>query len=107
MSRILIGFAFCISGCGPAHEPPRKELTTTLLTVIAREVDTHRARAIPREYPETLQVLVEAKRIRDTQLVDAWGSAFVYKVDGPSYELCSNGPDGTPGNTDDICADSR
>ena len=107
MSRILIVSALCISGCGPAHEPSRNQATKTVLSVVAREVDAHRARATPREYPETLQVLVEAKRIRDTQLVDPWGNALVYQVDVPSYELCSNGPDGTPGTTDDICVDRR
>lgn len=60
-------------------------------------------RATRREYPESLDVLVEQKRLRKNQLVDAWNKPLSYEVNGDEFKLCSGGPDKVPGNTDDIC----
>jgi len=59
------------------------------------------------KYPENLSALVSAKRKYVQQVVkDPWGNDYVYKNSGASYEISSAGPDGSPGNADDVTTTS-
>ena len=37
---------------------------------------------------------------------DPWGNAYRYSKQRNDYELCSNGPDGSSGGDDDLCAET-
>lgn len=76
--------------------------TSTLVAgTIPGALDSYRATR--RQYPESLDALVELKRLRKNQLVDAWNKPLIYEVNGDEFRLCSGGPDKVPGNADDIC----
>lgn len=54
-------------------------------------------------YPETLDELLSRKNISDRSIIeDAWGDTYHYVKIGDTYELFSNGRDGTPFTPDDI-----
>ncbi len=55
------------------------------------------------EYPESLDVLVEQKKLKANQTKDPWGTALVYEPSGGEFKLCSPGPDKRAGSQDDIC----
>ncbi len=56
------------------------------------------------EYPETLKrLLAKDKLVKADQLVDPWDRPLSYKVEGETFKLCSWGPDGESGSSDDIC----
>jgi hypothetical protein len=38
---------------------------------------------------------------------DAWGRPFRYEVSGTTFRLVSNGPNGMPGDADDVTADTK
>ena len=59
-----------------------------------------------RGYPATLDALAlgSAPVLRRRGLLDPWGRALSYELAGQrGFRLCSAGPDGTVGSTDDIC----
>ena len=59
------------------------------------------------KYPENLSALVGGKRKYVQEVVkDPWGNEYIYKNNGASYEISSAGPDGAPGNADDVTATS-
>jgi len=59
------------------------------------------------KYPGNLAELVSAKKKYVQQVVkDPWGNDYVYKNSGASYEISSAGPDGAPGNADDVTTTS-
>ena len=54
-------------------------------------------------YPETLDQFLAKKNITERSIIeDAWGRTYHYVKIGDSYELFSNGRDGTPFTSDDI-----
>jgi tetratricopeptide (TPR) repeat protein len=55
-------------------------------------------------YPETLDKLLEGKSpAKPKHLVDPWEHPLTYEVEGDTFKLCSTGPDGQYGTSDDIC----
>lgn len=60
-----------------------------------------------REYPESLETLVEMKprRLQPDQLKDPWSQPLNYEVNDEGFRVCSNGPDKRGGSNDDICYD--
>lgn len=68
------------------------------------------------QYPSTLLALYEApsdladpsqwggKYIDEPPAKDPWGAEYNYELDGESYRLWSNGPDGIEGTEDDVCS---
>lgn len=81
-----------------------KNAASLLISKVSEQIDSHRARATPRAFPENLGVLVEKGMISEDQTKDPWGTPLAYSTNGRnSYELCSGGPDGQIGGGDDIC----
>lgn len=60
----------------------------------------------PKGMPESLSQLVEEKYISKKDLTDPWGGDIQFDVgssgDIDDFELRSAGPDGSPGNDDDV-----
>lgn len=83
-----------------------KNAAGLLVDRISQQVEAHRARATPREFPESLSVLVEKGLITEDQTKDPWGTPLSYSTNGRTYELCSGGPDQSIGGGDDICKSS-
>ncbi len=81
------------------------ETTKTLVDNVAKSVAsfavTHRG------LPKDLNELVERKYIKKNQVADPWDNELEYSPGNSGqiddFTLCSNGPDGTGGNEDDIC----
>jgi general secretion pathway protein G len=60
------------------------------------------------KYPDSLQALVSGKKKYVQQMAkDPWGNDYIYKNNGGSYEITSAGPDGSPGNADDVTTTSE
>jgi len=59
------------------------------------------------QYPGDLNDLVSSSRkyIRELK-PDPWGNNYNYKKEGSSYDVFSSGPDGSPGNADDVTSSS-
>jgi general secretion pathway protein G len=60
-------------------------------------------RALKQEYPDSLEILVEQKKLNKKQLNDPWNKPLTYEVTGDDFRLCSSGPDKVAGSKDDIC----
>ncbi len=82
------------------------ETTKTLVDNVAKSCASYAVthRGLPRDLDE----LVERKYIKKNQTVDPWQNDLEYSAGSSGqiddFELCSSGPDGTPGSEDDICA---
>lgn len=82
------------------------ETTKTLVDNVAKGVAsfavTHRG------VPKDLSELVEKKYIKKNQVKDPWDNELEFTAgnggDIDDFTLCSNGPDGSGGNEDDICS---
>jgi|GEM_PF-444781 len=97
----LIGVVVAVN-VGSSQKEAEVMATQTLVGgTIPGALDSYRATR--REYPESLDALVELKRLRKNQLVDAWNKPLTYEVNGDEFKLCSGGPDKIAGNADDIC----
>lgn len=97
----LIGVVVAVN-VGSSQKEAEVMATQTLVSgTIPGALDSYRATR--REYPESLDALVELKRLRKNQLVDAWNKPLSYEVNGDEFKLCSGGPDKVAGNADDIC----
>ena len=97
----LIGVVVAVN-VGSSQKEAEVMATQTLVSgTIPGALDSYRATR--REYPESLEALVELKRLRKNQLVDAWNKPLSYEVNGDEFKLCSGGPDKVAGNADDIC----
>jgi len=97
----LIGVVVAVN-VGSSQKEAEVMATQTLVSgTIPGALDSYRATR--REYPESLDALVELKRLRKNQLVDAWNKPLTYEVNGDEFKLCSGGPDKVAGNADDIC----
>ncbi len=84
----------------------KKQSSKTLVDNVAKGVGAY---AIShRRLPKDLSELVEKKYIKKNQLKDPWDHELSYQPgssgDMEDFKLCSNGPDGTSGNDDDICS---
>ncbi len=97
----LIGVVVAVNVSGSQQEAEVMATQTLVTSTIPGALDAYRATR--REYPESLETLVELKRLRKNQLVDSWLKPLSYEVTSDGFRLCSGGPDKTPGNTDDIC----
>jgi general secretion pathway protein G len=97
----LIGVVVAVNVGGSQKEAEIMATHTLVGSTIPGALDAYRATR--REYPESLEVLVELKRLRKNQLVDAWLRPLSYEVTSDGFRLCSGGPDKQPGNNDDIC----
>lgn len=101
----LIGVVVAVN-VGGAQDDANVMATRTLVTgTIPGVLDTYRATR--REYPESLEALVEMKRLRKNQLQDAWNQPLTYEVTETGFRLCSGGPDKRNGGNDDICNDAE
>jgi general secretion pathway protein G len=59
------------------------------------------------KYPDSLNDLVSGKKKYVQQVMkDPWNNDYIYKNNGSSYEISSAGPDGSPGNADDVTTSS-
>jgi general secretion pathway protein G len=97
----LIGVVVA-TNVGASQKDAEVMATQTLVqSTVPGALDAYRATR--REYPESLEMLVELKRLRKNQLVDSWFKPLSYEVNGDEYRLCSGGPDKMPGNADDLC----
>lgn len=97
----LIGVVVAVNVSGSQQEAEVMATRTLVSSTIPGALDAYRATR--REYPESLEVLVELKRLRKNQLVDSWLKPLSYEVTSDGFRLCSGGPDKTSGNADDIC----
>jgi general secretion pathway protein G len=83
------------------------ETTKTLVDNVASGVASYGATG-RRGLPSDLNVLVEAKYIKQNQTVDPWDNELNYSPGTTGqlddFELCSNGPDGQSDTEDDICS---
>lgn len=56
-----------------------------------------------REFPESLQVLVDMKKLKANQIVDPWNTPLIYEPGTTDFKICSAGVDKRAGSQDDIC----
>lgn len=56
-----------------------------------------------REFPESLQVLVDMKKLKANQIVDPWNTPLIYEPGTVDFKICSAGVDKRAGSQDDIC----
>lgn len=56
-----------------------------------------------REFPESLQILVDQKKLKSNQIVDPWNTPLIYESGKVDFKICSAGADKRPGSQDDIC----
>lgn len=56
-----------------------------------------------RNFPGSLQVLVDQKKLRPNQIVDPWNNPLIYERGTTDFKICSVGRDKRPGSSDDIC----
>ena len=83
----------------------KKQSTRTLISNVADGVQTFAT--VRKRLPKDLGEVVEAKYIKKNQVKDPWDGELQYQqgsgTDVDDFTLCSNGPDGSGGNDDDIC----
>lgn len=98
----LIGTVVAMN-VGGAQDDADLMAARTLVRNVGNQVDLYRS--IRREYPNSLDVLVEERRIPKSQTIDPWRQPLSYELTDLSFRVCSNGPDKQPGTQDDICSD--
>lgn len=60
------------------------------------------------KFPNTLQDLMSGSRQYLKEMnKDPWGNDYLYRVQGGKYTVTSAGPDGAPGNEDDVTSTSK
>lgn len=108
-ARTLMACVFVIP---PLHGCGVKEVTELAATAeidaagnqlasLANHLDMWFARK--REYPASLQVLVDERRVHAGQIVDPWSQPLIYSRETLKATVCSRGPDKKPETADDLC----
>ena len=87
----------------------KKQATKTLVTNVSTAAGSYAV--THKRLPKDLNELVERKFIKKNQTRDPWDHELSYQAgtsgEVDDFKLCSNGPDGTSGNDDDICSNSE
>ena len=105
----ILGMLFALVGPGILRKltGAKKEVVKTYLETIKGQLGYYQV--TKKQYPKTLQALVDEKLIKRTLLKDPWGRKFIYRPrysdDGDvvvGYTLFSSGPDMSPGTADDV-----
>ncbi len=85
----------------------KKSSAETLVNNVSKSVTSYAV--THRQLPRDLDQLIDGRYIKKNQAVDPWGNDLDYDVDSirdiDGWTLCSGGPDGVAGNSDDICSD--
>lgn len=90
------------SGKTPAQLEGDIQVAEILInTTLANALDAHYRRRLV--FPESLDALVEAKRIQPHETADPWDTPLSYTTTPTSFKLCSAGPDRRFGSDDDLC----
>jgi len=97
----IIGTVVAVNVMGASEDADLDAAKILVERRVAEEVAAYRARY--REFPESLDVLVEKKKLTKKQLVDPWNKPLIYVPGDSDFQLCSSGPDKNPGTQDDIC----
>ena len=97
----IIGTVVAVNVIGASEDADIDAAKILVERRVAEEVAAYKARY--REFPESLEVLVEKKKLTKKQLMDPWNKPLVYVPGDQDFQLCSAGPDKNPGTPDDIC----
>lgn len=105
----ILGMLFALVGPGILRKltGAKSEVVKTYLETIKGQLGYYHV--TKKQYPKSLQKLVDEKLIKRTLLKDPWGKPFVYRPkysdDGDvivGYVLFSSGPDMSTGTEDDV-----
>lgn len=97
----IIGTVVAVNVMGASEDANVDAARILVERRVPEEVVGYKARY--REFPESLEVLVEKKKLTKKQVIDPWNKPLIYEVGDQDFKLCSSGPDKVAGNQDDIC----
>lgn len=97
----IIGTVVAVNVLGASEDANVDAARILVERRVPEEVVAYKARY--REFPESLDVLVEKKKLTKKQVIDPWNKPLIYEVGDQDFRLCSSGPDKVAGNDDDIC----
>lgn len=97
----IIGTVVAVNVLGASEDANVDAARILVERRVSEEVVAYKARY--REFPESLDVLVEKKKLTKKQVVDPWNKPLIYEAGDQDFKLCSSGPDKVAGNDDDIC----
>jgi len=88
-------------------EKAKVDASKAQLRQVANAVELY---AVENDWPTDLREVLDAKMIKEKQLVDPWKQDLLYSYPASrgtdnKYDLCSKGPDKVEGNDDDVCND--
>lgn len=97
----IIGTVVAVNVLGASEDANVDAARILVERRVPEEIVGYKARY--REFPESLDVLVEKKKLTKKQVIDPWNKPLIYEVGDQDFRLCSSGPDKVAGNDDDIC----
>jgi general secretion pathway protein G len=97
----IIGTVVAVNVLGASEDANLDAARILVERRVPEEIVGYKARY--REFPESLEVLVEKKKLTKKQLIDPWNKPLIYEPGDQDFTLCSSGPDKVAGNDDDIC----
>ncbi len=88
-------------------EKAKVDAAKAQLRQVANAVELY---AVENDWPTDLREVLDAKMVKEKQLVDPWKQDLLYSYpasrgNDTRYDLCSKGPDKVDGNDDDVCND--
>ncbi len=88
-------------------EKAKVDAAKAQLRQVANAVELY---AVENDWPTDLREVLDAKMVKEKQLVDPWKQDLLYSYPASRggdnrYDLCSKGPDKVDGNDDDVCND--
>jgi general secretion pathway protein G len=97
----IIGTVVAVNVIGAQQEGDEDAARILVSTTVPNALTDYYRRK--REFPESLQVLVDQKKLKGNQIVDPWNSPLVYEPTATDFKICSAGKDKRAGSQDDIC----
>lgn len=88
------------------YDEARPDIAQVQMADMAKAVELHATKR--GRHPQTLQVLTLGPRpIMERIPTDPWEQPYRYHLSEDDFTICSNGEDGVPSTTDDICIEPR
>lgn len=100
----IIGTVVAVNVIGAQQEGDEDAARILVTTTVPNALTDYYRRK--REFPESLQVLVDQKKLKANQITDPWNTPLLYEPSTTSFRICSAGVDKRPGSPDDICNES-
>jgi general secretion pathway protein G len=97
----IIGTVVAVNVIGAQQEGDEDAARILVNTTVPNALTDYYRRK--REFPESLQVLVDMKKLKANQITDPWNTPLVYEPSATEFRICSAGKDKRAGSPDDVC----